>query len=118
MGAQIENLSLIEVSNKNAELGLRKQQEFLINQLQSEIALKALAEKAKEFFGTEHSFNIKILEFDNKAAAAITTPREIVAKKEVDRKTEVRLKVESHPLIIKAADVLGAKIKEIKEYKI
>ncbi|MCB0393793.1 MAG: DNA polymerase III subunit gamma/tau, partial [Bdellovibrionales bacterium] len=113
IGAQLENLSLSKIEGTKIELGLKKQKEFLIKQIESEETMKALHEQAKMYFA--HDFEFKVTIVDNEVETM--TPRDHSDRVEHDRKSALREEVENHPLVKQITNVMNAKIKEIKETK-
>ncbi len=113
LAAKIENLSLLKKDDLKIYLGIKKQKEFILNQLQDPTKTQELKEHATEFFGLNLEFQFEVM---NESKAPLS-PSERAEKDEEARQASIKNEIESHPFILKAKQLFKTEIRSIKEYK-
>ncbi|HEX4924724.1 MAG TPA: DNA polymerase III subunit gamma/tau [Bdellovibrionales bacterium] len=110
LGAKLEHVAPLLLSETELTLGVAKEKKFLCEQLAEPKLLREIEEHLKTHWG--YSLTLKCHQIDSGQAES---PHDLSQRKVSDKNNAIKKEVEAHPLIQKAQKTFKAQIKSIKE---
>jgi DNA polymerase-3 subunit gamma/tau len=110
LGAKLEYAAMAGEEAGITLLKFSPEQEFFYSQLNQPEALRQLKEVAQEYFGKAMDFRVET----KKNKEEVFSPREMKDKVTNQAQADLKAKVEAHPLIIEAKNILNAQITSIQ----
>jgi DNA polymerase-3 subunit gamma/tau len=122
LGAKLEYAMVQSIESDKLSISFKKEQEYFYQQVAQNDVVQQLMDLVGKHWGRPYKIEVRLAQGSGAVdgagrAPTHLSPIEAKDKRQAEAESDMRAKVESHPLVKEAKNVLKAKITSIKESK-